>query len=203
MFNEADIGMTQMALEESNRNGFDRDKNLLVFFSHRPHPDKTASAKEGRPIFVSREYVTIMVPGDKTNVVNRPVSDLDRRRFADKYAAFRSGTQDQQSGTPLDTVPWITREQVEELKFFNVRTLEHLANMPDSNAQRFMGINQLRQKARDQIALAKEQAPALRLQNELRERDERLAVLEKRLAEMATKVDTYEAMKEAQVPAKK
>lgn len=197
MLNEADIGMTQMAFEESNRNGYDRDKNLLVFFSNRPHPDKTASAKEGRPIFVSREYVTIMVPGDKTNVVNRPVNDLDRRRFADRYAAFKSGAKEEQVGTPLDTVPWITREQVEELKFFNVRTLEHLANMPDGNAQKFMGINQLRQRARDHIELAKENAPAMKLKEELRERDSTISVMQKQLAEMAAKIEALTPAKAA------
>ncbi len=203
MLNEADFGMTQMAFEESNRNGFDQDSKLFVSFYMRPHPDKAASAREGRPIFTPREYVTIMVPGDKTNVVNRPVQDLDRRRFSIKYAAFKSGTKDVETGTPLESVAWLTREQVEELKFFNVRTLEHLAELADVHAQKFMGINQLRQRARDAIALAKEQAPALRLTAELRERDDRLAILEKRLAEMASKVETYESMKGAQVPAKK
>lgn len=188
MLGEADFGMTQMAFEETGRNGFDQDSKLFVSFSMRPHPDKAASAKEGRPIFVSREYVTIMVPGDKTNVVTRPVQELDKRRFALKYAAFKNGTQDAVSGTPLENVPWISREQVEEMKFFNIRTLEHLADMPDVHAQKFMGINKLRQRARDHIALAKEQAPALRLAQELRERDERIATMEKRLAELAAQV---------------
>lgn len=188
MLGEADYGMTQMAFEESNRNGFDQDSKLFVSFSMRPHPDKTASLKEGRPIYSPREYVTIMVPGDKTNVVSRPVQDLDRRRFATKYAAFKAGNQDIASGTPLDTVPWVTREQVEELKYFNVRTLEHLADLADVHAQKFMGINALRQRARDAIALAKEQAPALRLTQELRERDDRIAAMEKRLAELAAQV---------------
>lgn len=185
---EADFGMTQMAFEESNRNGFDQDSKLFVSFSMRPHPDKSASAREGRPIFVPREYVTIMVPGDKTNVVSRPVQDLDRRRFAAKYMAFKAGNKDVESGTPLETVPWITREQVEELKYFNVRTLEHLAGMADVHAQKFMGISSLRQRARDAVALAKEQAPALRLTQELRERDQRIESLEKRMAEMAAQI---------------
>lgn len=188
MLNEADFGMTQMAFEESNRNGFDQDSKLFVSFHMRPHPDKTASAQQGRPIFTPREYITIMVPGDKTNVVSRPVQDLDRRRFANKYAAFKSGTKDTETGTPLESVAWMTREQVEELKFFNVRTLEHLADLADIHAQKFMGINQLRQRARDAIALAKEQAPALRLTAELRERDERIAAMEKRLAEVVAQL---------------
>lgn len=195
MLGEADFGMTQMAFEESNRNGFDQDSKLFVSFSMRPHPDKAKTAKEGRPIYAPREYVTIMVPGDKTNVVCRPAQDLDRRRFHTKYAAFKAGNQDVVTGTPLDTVAWITREQVEELKYFNVRTLEHLADLADVHAQKFMGINSLRQRARDAIALAKEQAPALRLTQELRERDTRIESLEKRMAEMAAQMPKEKAAK--------
>lgn len=185
---EAEFSMTQMAMEESARGGFDQDSKLFVAFALRPHPDKEKSKIEGRPIFEPREYVTIMVPGDKNNVVNRPVQDLDKRRFASKYAAFKAGQTQDTSGTPLETVAWISREQVEELKFFNVRTLEHLANLADVHAQRFMGIHALRQKARDAIALAKENAPALRLTAELRERDEKLAVMEKQMTAMAAQI---------------
>ncbi len=181
MFAEADMGLTQMAMEESQRNGFDHDSKLFVVFSLKPHKDKEKSLAEGRPIYESREYITIMVPGDKNNIISRPVTEMERRRFATKYAAFKAGQQQTESGTPLETVPWISREQVEELKFFNVRSLEHLANLADTHAQRFMGINALRQKARDHIALAKEQAPALRLAQELRERDNRIEALEKKL----------------------
>lgn len=195
MLSEADFGMTQMAFEESNRNGFDQDSKLFVSFSMRPHPNKAKSEKEGRPIYEQREYITIMVPGDKTNVVCRPVQELDRRRFHAKYAAFKAGNQDVVTGTPLDTVPWITREQVEELKYFNVRTLENLADLADVHAQKFMGINSLRQRARDAIALAKEQAPALRLTQELRDRDTRIEALEKRMAEMAAQIPKEKAAK--------
>jgi hypothetical protein len=186
---EADFSMTQMAMEESQRGGFDQDSKLFVTFSLKPHPDKEKTKAEGRPIYSPREYVTIMVPGDKLNVISRPVSDIDRRRFAPKYAAFQAGQAQAESGTPLESVPWISREQVEELKYFNVRSLENLANLADVHAQRFMGINALRQKARDHIQLAKEQAPALRLTAELRQRDEKIAQQDKLLAELAAKVE--------------
>lgn len=189
MFTEADYGMTQMAFEDSNKSGYDQDSKLMVAFTMLPQLDKVKTKEEGRPIYTPREHVTILVPGDKYNVVRRPVTDLDRRRFSSKYAAFKAGKQEDESGTPLETVPWITREQVEELKFFNVRTLEHLAGLADNHAQRFMGINQLRTKARDAIALAKEQAPALKMAAELRERDERISTMEKQLALLSAKLE--------------
>lgn len=193
MLGEADYGLTQMAMEESQRGGFDQDSKLFVNFFMHPHPDKEATAREGRPMFTSREYVSIIVPGDKLNIIKRPAMDLDKRRFAAKYAAFKSGNEQIADGTPIESVPWITREQVEELKFFHVRTLENLANIPDMHAQKFMGINKLRQKARDHIALAKENAPALRLQEETRRKDEQIAALQKQLTDLAATVEKLSA----------
>jgi len=189
---EADFGTTQFAMEESARQGFDQDSKLFVHFYLYPHPDKEATAREGRPMFQSREYISIIVPGDKLNIVKRPASELDKRRFAQKYAQFKNGKEEDASGTPLESVAWITREQVEELKYFHVRTLEHLADMPDVHAQKFMGIHRLRQRARDHIALAKENAPALRLAEEARRKDEQIAILQKQLADLAAKVDAVE-----------
>lgn len=65
MFAEADLGMTQFALEESSKSGFDQDSKLLVAFTMKPHVDKAKSKDEGRPIFTPREYIKILVPGDK------------------------------------------------------------------------------------------------------------------------------------------
>jgi hypothetical protein len=195
MFAEADMGMTQFAMEESQRSGFDQDSKLFVHFYMHPHPDKDATEKEGRPIFKSKEYISIIVPGDKLNIIRRPVTDLERRRFANKYAAFKAGNEQITNGTPLESVPWITREQVEELKYFQIRTLEHLSDLADVHAQKFMGIHKLRQKARDAIALAKENAPALRLAEETRKKDEQIAVLQKQLTEIAARLDAQEAKK--------
>lgn len=190
---EADYGMTDFAMRENA--AYEADGKLLVHFDMRPHMDKVKTKSEGRPIFVSREYITIHVPGDKNNVVCHPVSDLDRRRFPRQYARFKANEQQSDTGTPLETVPWITREQVEELKYFKVRTLEALADLSDGNLQKFHGIQKLKQKAADQIARAKMDAPAAKLQEELRARDLKIAQQEKLLTELAAKVEALSAKK--------
>lgn len=194
MLGEADYGTTQMAFRDGRTS--EQDAKLIVNFEMRPHLDKKRSSEEGRPIFTPKEYVTIIVPGDKNNVVCRPVWEKDKQRFPRQYQAFLNNHEQNVVGTPLEQVPWITREQVEELKFFHVRTLENLADMPDSNAQRFMGINKLRQRARDHIAAAKEAAPIAMLQEELRKRDATLnemkALLEKQSAKIAALEDADE-----------
>lgn len=165
--------------------GRDADKSLNVTFSMEPHHNTEKSAREGRPIYDDREYVKIQVPGDKDSVVERPVTEIDRRRFADKYAAFKAGRSQELSGTPLTAVAWMSKSRVRELEYFGVRTLEQLANMSDEAAQKFMGINLLRSYARDHIAAAAEAAPLVSMRTELEAKENEISALKHAVAEQA------------------
>lgn len=165
--------------------GREADKNLNVTFSMEPHFNAAKSAAEGRPIFDDREYVKIQVPGDKDSIVDRPVTEIDRRRFADKYAAFKAGRSQALSGTPLTAVAWMSKSRVRELEHFGVRTLEQLANMSDEAAQKFMGINMLRSHARDHLAAAAEMAPVISMRTEIEAKDNEIATLKSAIGEQA------------------
>ena len=71
----------------------------------------------------------------------------DKLRFKVQYDYWKSQNQVLETGTPLEKVAWITKSQVEELKYFGCRTVEQLAGMTDNNAQQFAGIITLKQKA--------------------------------------------------------
>lgn len=124
------------------------DRGLLVKFFTKPYKDAEETLKQGRPIFKDRTYIDIRVPGERDNVC-RPATQADINRFPQHYEAFmkRTGDDDEIIGTPLDQWPQVTRSQVEELAFFNVKTVEQLAAMPDSNTQQMHGLLGLKQKA--------------------------------------------------------
>lgn len=171
-------GFTQLALTQSG------DERLYVVFTLHPVQDPERTAAEGRPIFMDAEYVQIQAPGDR-DVIHRPATDRDRQRFPKQYAAFKAGTAEAVIGTPLSAVPWLTRAQVEELGYFGVKSVEQLAGMADAHAQRFTGIQALKARAKDFLAAAAGEAPALKLRAELAERDNEIASLKRQLQEQA------------------
>ena len=63
----------------------------------------------------------------------------------------------------LEEWPGITRGQIEELKYLNIRTLEQLINVTDSNAQGIMGINVLKRRAAAFMEASKASAAADKL----------------------------------------
>ena len=149
---EADMSMTNMAIGQTA----EEDKSLAVKFYLKSVQDEEKSNLEGRPIHVEREFVKIIVPGDP-NHIDTYAENRHRKRFPQHYAAFKARTDqdaERRSGTPLAAWPPISRTQVEELKFFEVYTVENLADVSDSNAQRMMGLMNLREKAKDFLARA-------------------------------------------------
>ena len=160
-------------------------RGVIPRFHLHPVMNEAKSAEEGRPIYDEVEYVEILVPGDKDNIVNRPVNELDRRRFAQGYAFWKQHGQQALTGTPLAAWPSISRAQVEELAYFKVSTVEQLAEMQDTHAQKFAGINALRTRARDFLSAAAGAAPATHLRSELDKRDNDIASLKQMLKEQA------------------
>lgn len=185
MNQEADMFETQMAMEGVKN----EDSKLLVKFYIAPIPDANKTIEAGRPIFVDTEMVRIMVPGDKDNIVDRAASEMDKRRFAASYAAFKQGHAEQIIGTPLEAWPLISRSIVEELRYFNVRTVEQLSELRDDVAMRLMNGMSIKQSAVAFLQAAKDNAHLVKMSEELRKRDQTIEELRAGLASANARID--------------
>jgi|RhiMethySRZTD1v2_1073278.scaffolds.fasta_scaffold09469_13 hypothetical protein len=162
------------------------DKSVYVKFYIKPVLNETKTDEEGRPIYDDKEYIEIRTPGNTTNIVVRPVSDMDRKRFRLAYQEFKSGETEQTGGgTPLIEAPWITRSQVEELSYLRIRTLEQLAAVGDDVCTRIPGLYKLKERAKMMAERAEKAAPFMKIQAENDEMRNRLETLEKTIADQA------------------
>lgn len=167
----------------------DGDRRLMVTFTLQARLDKAKSVEEGHNVYRDVEFITINVPGDRLSVVNRPVQPSDKLRFPQQYAIFKNARGEQIVGTPLSLWPGINPARVKELEYFNVRTVEQLATLADSGAGQMMGIQALKQAAKQFVEHSKSQAPLLKVQAELKERDDRLAAQDLVIKEQGEKLD--------------
>lgn len=167
----------------------EKSEKLFIRFDIHAVKDEEQSTKQGRPVFKDLEYIEIVVPGDKSNKIHRAVREEDKKRFAKQYAAWKlDPSTGGQTGTPLAQVPFLTRSEVEELKYFSVHTVEQLAGMSDGNLQNIGPILALRQKAKDYLAVAKGNAPVSQLRAENEELKNQLATLNRSMAEILAKL---------------
>lgn len=189
-----------MQIAEYDADDFDRsrqseqDKTLFVKFYNKSVQNKAETLKQGRPIFDERVYIDIRAPGNRESLYGGPATPQYINRFPEHYKAFMNRTTGElMQGTPLAEWPQITRSQVEEFSFFNVRTVEQLAAMSDEVAQKFMGMHGLRQKAKEFLARNGTKAEKEELEAKLAARDEQIAGLAAKLAELEAKLTTAPA----------
>jgi hypothetical protein len=180
---EASYDLTDMAMDQNSAGG-KGDENLYVQFFTAPLQDKERTEEEGRPIFKDVDMIRIMVPGDKDNIIERAVRQGDSQRFPKQWEAYKQGREEALEGTPLEQWPMITRAQVEELRFFHVKTVEQLANISDSNAQKFIGIQALKTRAAEWLEAAEDGAPISAMAAELEKRDEKINSLTATIEQM-------------------
>ena len=161
------------------------DDNLLVKFFVEALEDTVASKREGRPIYKDVEWIDIRIPGNRDNVVVRPVRPQDKQRFPRHYAAFQqrmAGKEEKIVGTPLSAWPYpgLTPSRVKELDFFNIRTVEQLASTNDSTGAKLQGFQAMKQAAAAYLAAAEKTAPLEALQKQLDEAKAQIADLQKK-----------------------
>lgn len=134
------------------------DEQLAVLFYIEPVKNNTRSLEEGRPIFEEKEWISIKFPGSREERKS-PVRQRDIDRFPRHYAAFKARTsQEMTSGTPLVEWTGCTRSAAEELKFWNISTVEQLASVTDQNVQNVKGMVTLKQSAIKWLEASKEMA---------------------------------------------
>jgi len=157
--------------ERPDESRFEADNKLYIEFSRKPrlHPGK--SREEGRAVFEEVDYIKIYVPGDKSSVVERPVTEQDAFRFHDRYNKWKSGQAEAVIGTPLSSLPTMSPSKVEEYKYFKIVTVEQLAEANDSLGQKFMSFQADKQRAKNFLEVARNNAPIEQMNAELAKRD--------------------------------
>lgn len=171
------------------------DKKLFVMFFKGTVKNEFKSTEAGRPIFDEIDLVKIMSPGSRDNFIGDATPDY-QSRFPQSWARYKANQSQDDIGTPLNMLPWLTISQIEEFRALNVRTVEQLAGMADSMSQRFMGFHGLKQRAQSYLDAAKDAAPIHKMQSELQKRDDEINQLKET-------VDNLVKQKEAEQAAKK
>jgi hypothetical protein len=188
-------------MQPTQHNG---DEKLFVRFYRKPIEIPSKSADAGRPIFEERDFVKIMVPGDKDTVIDREVWDdpynamSDTGRWPKLYEAFKSGRDQLEiSGTPLSILatlrpPILSEAHVEEFKPFGVHTAEQLVAIPDAVGAKFMGIQDLKRKVQQFLDAAKSEAPVAHLRAKLDEKENEVEALRAALKEQGDRLEKLE-----------
>jgi hypothetical protein len=169
------------------------DDKLFVTFYPDVLPDEAASAATGIRKFRDADMIRIIIPGSKTNIIDREVRDDDKVRFPKQWERYKAGDSEQVIGFPLKEWPLATRAIAEELKYLGFRTVEQVAGASDAIASKYPGFRELQRRAKIWLEAQESAAPVQRMQSELEARDQQLALQKKQLEELAAKIAVLQA----------
>jgi len=158
-------------------------ENLVVpIFKVHSKIDKTATAKEGRPIYTDLEIVEIKLAAnkqttgvfpahavwkwvDQPNGMREPVTYA--MRFNEQYKRFKANSSQSQTGTPVEELPFLTQGKRLELKALNIHTAETLASLDGQPLKNLgMGGRELKNMAQAYLDNAAASADTTRLASE-------------------------------------
>lgn len=123
--------------------------NIIPQFYMKAVRNEFLTEVEGREIWEDKEYVEMIVPGDKNAIVHERVKQAHKDRWPNQYRAFVESRESPSEGTPLEEWAAVSASQVMELKSCHVRTVEALAGLSDTQLAKTvpMGGHALREKA--------------------------------------------------------
>jgi hypothetical protein len=165
-------------------------KGMIVRFELVAVPNAEKTDAEGRPHFDDVEFIEVRSPNDHLSVVHRAVEEKDKRTYPQAYKAFKEGSADPISGTPLKEWPPIAKSQCEYLGFRGIRTVEQFADVSDDGVHQMgAGYLTLRNKAIAWLAKAKDGSQVTKMAAELQKRDVEIQNLQRQVSELITKLE--------------
>lgn len=149
------------------------------------------SQQEGRPIVEDIILTEVRIPGNNLNVVCDPTTEYDKVLYPREWAHFMStqGEGELVSGTPLSELPGVSKAMAENLRYLRFHTIEQFAAASDQTIQSLsmqigMDSMALRAKCQRYLSSASDNAASTRLEQELVERDAKLAAMEGMMKQM-------------------
>lgn len=163
---------------------FGGDDKLFVQFYEHFVKDEQESIAKARPIYNPATFIKIITPGNRDNIIERPVTDHDKYRFATRFERYKKGVEGIGSGTRLEEWPLIARSMTEELKFLGFYTVEQIAEAPDAAMEKVPGLRALKDRASAWIKAASDAEFASRTAEEVKKKDETIGFLQKQIDEL-------------------
>ena len=131
----------QDAWSRSNQSQEEQDRGLVVTF----YVDAKPYKENGETKYKNVEMINIFT--NKNNIVDKPLNDEDRKRFAKRYAEWKETGETPPDGTPLTEWPELTPADIKALQAERILTVEMLAEKADNLMPSFL-LSQ-KYKARD------------------------------------------------------
>lgn len=129
---------------------FGDDSAQVVIFYTRSVFNAAKSQAKGARFYENEVWVKMHPPGERLNVIDRPVTDVDKIKYQRQWSLFLQNKTQVPDGTPIDLLFPNSPATADSLKAFNIHTIQQCANL-SSHALQTIGMG-----AQDWMNMAKQ-----------------------------------------------
>lgn len=179
--------------------------NVIPRFYTLQVPTDQTDGETGLRTFRNVDYVELLIPGDKGNAPVKRVNDAIKAQYPDAWRAFKERGEAMDmagGGLPLKAWPGIRPEIAVALEQVHIFSVQQLAGMADQKLSQpgFMGLRDLREKARTFLEEAGKTAPLANLQAQIDDMQKKLAMRDDQLQQMIDKNTELQAQVSGGMP---
>jgi hypothetical protein len=166
------------------------DSSMIVMFYLKPVINPSQSDANNRPTYDDKIFVRIHPPGERLNIVDRPATDNDKKRFPVQWMQFRENAPQETSGTPIDMLFPSTPSVSAALKASGVHTVEQCAELSAHAIETIgMGAQQWVNTAHRYLQVANKGVKASELRKMTEDKDREIHSLKHTLDLMKKEID--------------
>lgn len=166
------------------------DSSIIAMFYNRSVHNPVKSAQAGTPIHDDVDYVRIQQPGERLNIIDRPVQPSDRMRFPREWQAYIDHREQIPEGTPIDLLFPAHPHVGANLRGAGVYTVEQCAKLSGHAMDVIgMGAQEYVNRANEYLDAANKGVGLHRLHKELEDRDSQIRVLRAQVGALQGQLD--------------
>jgi hypothetical protein len=155
-----------------------------------PEHQPAASASAGRQIFKDVVYVRIQPPGERLNIIDRPATESDAKRWPLQWAAFKQNQMQVPDGTPIEQLYPDKPAIAATLRAYGVHTIEMCAELSGNAIDNVgMGCQTYVNDARKYIEISNKGVSSTEMRREIEKRDREIARLKDNIGVLQGQVD--------------
>lgn len=161
---------------------------LAIFYNRGVH-DAAASTQAGRQIFRDRVYIRVSPPGERLNVVDRPATEEDKRRWPMQWNQFIKNHEQIPDGTPIEQLYPEKPAIAQTLKASGVHTIEQCADLSGHAIDSVgMGAQSWVNTAKAYIEKANRGVTITQHRREMETKDQQIKLLERQVQDLSAEL---------------
>lgn len=164
---------------------YGNDDSLVVYFYTKSIFNPAKSKQTGMRQYDNAIFVRMHAPGERLNIIDRPVEESDKRRFSKQWSNFLQNNTQVPDGTPIDLLFPNNPAVADSLKAIGIHTIQQCSKLSANALDTIgMGAQNWKNMAVKYLENANTGAAFLQLQEELEKSKQEVKLLTRQFGQL-------------------